>query len=152
MAMQTYNLTAVLNWRGDHYRGFSVEFPINSKGASVQEVLDKMRLEASGYLERGRHPNNVMLYNVPLNVEVQDDNATSRSYRFDAFLYEEDDGFCSFCPEVGTASCGDTFYEALRMIKEATELALQDEELPGYDKAEVARFQIQHSPAELVNA
>lgn len=35
-------------------------------------------------------------------------------------VHEEDGQFASVCPELGTASCGDTVDEAFRNIKEAT--------------------------------
>ncbi len=47
---------------------------------------------------------------------------------FTAVLYREEDVYVAECPEVGTASQGETIEEAIANLKEATELYL--EELP----------------------
>ena len=43
-----------------------------------------------------------------------------------AILYWEEDVYVAECPEVGTASQGETVEEALANLKEATELYLED--------------------------
>ena len=43
-----------------------------------------------------------------------------------AILHWEEDVYVSQCPEVGTASQGETVEEALANLKEATELYLED--------------------------
>lgn len=43
-----------------------------------------------------------------------------------AILYWEEDVYVAECPEVGTASQGETLEEALANLKEATELYLED--------------------------
>jgi len=45
---------------------------------------------------------------------------------FTAILYKEDNMYAAECPEVGTASQGSTIEEALRNLKEATELYLEE--------------------------
>ncbi len=47
-----------------------------------------------------------------------------------AILYREDDVYVSECPEVGTASQGETIEEALANLKEATELYLEEFPFP----------------------
>ncbi|MHA1187990.1 MAG: type II toxin-antitoxin system HicB family antitoxin [Candidatus Heimdallarchaeota archaeon] len=43
-----------------------------------------------------------------------------------AIIYKEDDMYVAECPQVGTASQGETFEEALTNLKEATELYLEE--------------------------
>ena len=45
---------------------------------------------------------------------------------FTAILYWEEDIYVAECPEVGTASQGETIEEALANLKEATELYLEE--------------------------
>jgi predicted RNase H-like HicB family nuclease len=44
---------------------------------------------------------------------------------FTAVIHKEDDAYVAECPEVGTVSQGKTIEEALKNIKEATELYLE---------------------------
>ena len=55
---------------------------------------------------------------------------------FTAVLYKEGEVYVAECPEVGTASQGDTLEEALANLKEATELYL--EEFPLQRRADLA--------------
>jgi len=43
-----------------------------------------------------------------------------------AILYKEEDMYVAECPEVGTVSQGKTIEEALKNLKEATELYLEE--------------------------
>lgn len=45
---------------------------------------------------------------------------------FTAILYWEEDVYVAECPEVGTASQGNTVEEALANLREATELYLEE--------------------------
>ena len=49
---------------------------------------------------------------------------------FTAIVYWEDDVYVAECPEVGTASQGETIEEAITNLKEATELYLEEFPLP----------------------
>jgi predicted RNase H-like HicB family nuclease len=49
---------------------------------------------------------------------------------FTAIVYLEDDVYVAECPEVGTASQGETIEEAISNLKEATELYLEEFPLP----------------------
>jgi len=49
-----------------------------------------------------------------------------RERTFTATLYWEEDVWVAKCPEVGVASQGETIAEALAMLREATELYLED--------------------------
>lgn len=48
------------------------------------------------------------------------------SRTFSAIIYWEEDVYVAECPEVGTASQGDTIEEAIANLKEATELYLEE--------------------------
>lgn len=48
------------------------------------------------------------------------------NYRFTAVVYWEEDVYVAECPEVGTASQGDTIESAINNLKEATELYLEE--------------------------
>ena len=58
--------------------------------------------------------------------EVQD----MAKMTFAAVLHKEGDWYVAQCPEVGTASQGQTLEEALANLKEATELYLEEFPLP----------------------
>jgi len=45
---------------------------------------------------------------------------------FTAVIHKEDDLYVAECPEVGTASQGNTIEEAIANLKEATELYLEE--------------------------
>ncbi len=54
----------------------------------------------------------------------------TKTYRLTAILYWEEDVYVAECPEVGTASQGETIEEALANLKEAAELYLEEFPLP----------------------
>jgi len=45
---------------------------------------------------------------------------------FTAIVHKEDDLYVALCPEVGTASQGETIEDAINNLKEATELYLEE--------------------------
>jgi len=49
-----------------------------------------------------------------------------RTYKLTAVIWQEKEGYVSKCPETGVASCGDSPEEALRNLKEAVELYLEN--------------------------
>lgn len=50
----------------------------------------------------------------------------SKNQTLTAILYWEEDVYVAECPEVGTASQGETVEEAIANLKEATELYLEE--------------------------
>ena len=60
---------------------------------------------------------------------------------FTAIVYWEDDVYVAQCPEVGTASQGDTVEEAIANLKEATELYLEEFPLPKTSPSLLTTFQ-----------
>ena len=45
-------------------------------------------------------------------------------FGYTAVVWKEAEGYVSKCPELGVASCGDSFDEAVRNLREAVELYL----------------------------
>ena len=50
---------------------------------------------------------------------------------YDIIIFEEDDVFIGYCPELDVASCGDTVEHAREMIKTAVRLFLEEAESMG---------------------
>ena len=49
-----------------------------------------------------------------------------RTYNMTAVIWKEANAYVSKCPETGVASCGDSPEEAVRNLKEAVELYLEN--------------------------
>lgn len=49
-----------------------------------------------------------------------------KAYKLTAVLWKEKEGYVSKCPELGVASAGDTVEDALKNLKEASELYLEN--------------------------
>jgi predicted RNase H-like HicB family nuclease len=49
-------------------------------------------------------------------------------FEYTGVVWKESDGHVSKCPELGVASCGDTFEEAVFNLKEAVDLYLENAE------------------------
>ncbi|WP_198139214.1 type II toxin-antitoxin system HicB family antitoxin [Crocosphaera chwakensis] len=62
--------------------------------------------------------------------------------RFTAIIYWEEDVYVAECPEVGTASQGDSIEEALANLKEATELYLEEFPLPKTSPRLLTTFEV----------
>ena len=54
----------------------------------------------------------------------------SSTFSLTAILHGEEDVYVAECPEVGTASQGETIEEALANLREATELYLEEFPMP----------------------
>jgi len=61
---------------------------------------------------------------------------------FTAIVYWEEDVYVAECPEVGTASQGETIEEAIANLKEATELYLEEFPLPKTSPRLLTRFEV----------
>ena len=62
-----------------------------------------------------------------------------------AILHKEDELYVAECPEVGTASQGDTIEEAVANLKEATELYLEEFPMPNVGRLFVTTFEVGYS-------
>ncbi|MDP3698821.1 MAG: type II toxin-antitoxin system HicB family antitoxin [Nanoarchaeota archaeon] len=67
---------------------------------------------------------------------------------FTALIQKEEDMYVATCPEIGTASQGATFEEALANLQEATELYLEEFSSKEKPHPIMATFEV----ADLVNA
>jgi len=61
---------------------------------------------------------------------------------FTAVLYKEEDMYVAECPEVGTVSQGKTIDEAIKNLKEATELYSEEFPLKNRQKALMTTFEV----------
>ncbi|MGB5769013.1 MAG: type II toxin-antitoxin system HicB family antitoxin [Crocosphaera sp.] len=61
---------------------------------------------------------------------------------FTAIVYWEEDVYVAECPDIGTASQGDTIEEALANLKEATELYLEEFPLPKNSPRLLTTFEV----------
>ncbi|HEY9796049.1 MAG TPA: type II toxin-antitoxin system HicB family antitoxin [Leptolyngbyaceae cyanobacterium] len=77
---------------------------------------------------------------------ASDSQAISRT--FTAILYREEDVYVAECPEVGTASQGETVEEALSNLKEATELYLEEFPIPKTSPRLITTFSVEHNKAD----
>jgi predicted RNase H-like HicB family nuclease len=59
-----------------------------------------------------------------------------------AVVHREEDVYVAECPEVGTASQGETIEEAVQNLKEATELYLEEFPLERFDRSFVTTFEV----------
>lgn len=59
-----------------------------------------------------------------------------------AILYREEDVYVAECPEVGTASQGETIEEAIANLKEATELYLEEFPFPQTSPRLLTTFEV----------
>ncbi len=64
---------------------------------------------------------------------------------FTAIIHKEEDMFVAECPEVGTISQGKTIDEALKNLKEATQLYLEEFPLKEMKKAWMTTFEVAES-------
>jgi predicted RNase H-like HicB family nuclease len=71
---------------------------------------------------------------------ASDSQTISRT--FTAVLYREEDVYVAECPEVGTASQGETIEEAIANLKEATELYLEEFPLPETSPRLITTFEV----------
>ena len=67
---------------------------------------------------------------------------------FTAILHKEEDMYVAECPEVGTASQGETIEEAVANLKEATELYLEEFPAKGEEKPIITVFEVKHAKTE----
>ena len=60
-----------------------------------------------------------------------------KNFRYTAVMWKESEGYVSKCPELGVASCGDSFDEAVGNLREAVDLYLENaKELDIIDEVE----------------
>jgi predicted RNase H-like HicB family nuclease len=68
-------------------------------------------------------------------------------HTFTAILFWEEDVYVAECPEVGTASQGETIEEALANLQEATELYLEEFPVPSIARRLITTFEVARAQA-----
>ncbi len=116
METQTYTFTAVVNWRGDHYYAFCLEVPATGVGGTVEVAIEVLKEDATLY--RDEPIPDCVKYSI-LNLEVVAGymGGQVKTHSFSAVIFPSDGMYAAISPEVGTASGGKTFEEAVAMIK-----------------------------------
>ena len=61
---------------------------------------------------------------------------------FTAIVHKEDDLYVAQCPEIGTASQGETIEEAVKNLQEATELYLEEFPLKTTSRTIMTTFEV----------
>ncbi len=59
-----------------------------------------------------------------------------------AVIHREEDMYVAECPEVGTASQGKSIEEAVKNLKEATELYLEEFPMEGKERSIITTFEV----------
>lgn len=59
-----------------------------------------------------------------------------------AVIHREEDMYVAECPEVGTASQGKTIEEAVKNLKEATELYLEEFPMESKERSIITTFEV----------
>lgn len=70
------------------------------------------------------------------------------SRTFTAVVYRDEDVYVAECPEVGTASQGETIEEALSNLKEATELYLEEFPISKTSTRLITTFNVEHNKTD----
>ncbi|MDY6790399.1 MAG: type II toxin-antitoxin system HicB family antitoxin [Thermodesulfobacteriota bacterium] len=61
---------------------------------------------------------------------------------FTAILHKEEDFYVALCPEVGTASQGETIEKAVKNLQEATELYLEEFPMDQTSRSLMTTFEV----------
>jgi predicted RNase H-like HicB family nuclease len=59
-------------------------------------------------------------------IENQRGTKATKVFDYTAVVWKETEGYVSKCPELGVASCGDSFEEAISNLREAVDLYLEN--------------------------
>jgi predicted RNase H-like HicB family nuclease len=69
------------------------------------------------------------------------------TFSLTAIMHWEEDVYVAECPEVGTASQGETIEEALTNLREATELYLEEFPMPHMARRLITTFEVANAQA-----
>jgi predicted RNase H-like HicB family nuclease len=120
----------------------------SSKISASAEPVDKILqiLRANNPVEEAKNLSQAQQAQTPENESTQIQFGSSGSQAisrtFTAVLYWEEDVYVAECPEVGTASQGETIEEAIANLKEATELYLEEFPLPETSPRLITTFEV----------
>jgi len=150
MSTQTYTFTAVVNWRVDHYYAFCLEVPAVGEGQTIEDAITTLKEDATLYLDEPI-PSCVKYSMLTLEVAAGYRGGTAETHSFTAVIFPSDGMYAAISPEVGTASGSKTFEQAVAMIKEATQLYLEEMPNPNYGRPQVLTFELEPSGANAVH-
>ncbi len=122
--------------------------PPNSNISAPVEPVDKILqiLRANNPVEEAKNLSQAQQAQTPGNesrqIQFGSSGSQAISRTFTAVLYWEEDVYVAECPEVGTASQGETIEEAIANLKEATELYLEEFPLPETSPRLITTFEV----------
>jgi len=122
--------------------------PSRSDNSALVEPIDKIIqiLRANNPVEEAKNLSQAQqaqtLENESRQIQFGSSGSQAISRTFTAVLYWEEDVYVAECPEVGTASQGETIEEAIANLKEATELYLEEFPLPETSPRLITTFEV----------
>jgi predicted RNase H-like HicB family nuclease len=122
--------------------------PPNSNVSAPVEPVDQILqiLRANNPVEEAKNLSQVeqsqTLKNESRQIQFGSSGSQTTSRTFTAVLYWEEDVYVAECPEVGTASQGETVEEAIANLKEATELYLEEFPIPETSPRLITTFEV----------
>nr|WP_228060602.1 MULTISPECIES: type II toxin-antitoxin system HicB family antitoxin [unclassified Coleofasciculus] len=128
--------------------------PPNSNISASIDSVDKILqiLKAKKFVEEAKNLSQTQqaqtLKNESRQIQFGASNSPAISRTFTAVLYQEEDVYVAECPEVGTASQGETIEEALSNLKEATELYLEEFPIPETSPRLITTFEVKYQPQQ----
>jgi predicted RNase H-like HicB family nuclease len=131
-----------------------VESPSSSNTSAPVDPVDKILqiLRASNPLEEAKKQAQAEQAQTQENqrseVQFESSGIQAITRTFTAILYREEDVYVAECPEVGTASQGETIEEAIANLKEATELYLEQFPTPKTSPRLITTFSVEHNKTD----
>ncbi len=122
--------------------------PPNSNISAPVEPVDKILqiLRANNPVEEAKNLSQAQQAQTPENesrqIQFGSSGLQAISRTFTAVLYWEENVYVAECPEVGTASQGETIEEAIANLKEATELYLEEFPIPETSPRLITTFEV----------
>ncbi len=151
MDTQTYTFTAVVNKQGTQYRAFCLDIPADGYGPTPEAAIVALKQEVMPSLDEAL-PGCVRCSVLNLEVEVAYQNRPVQVYPFTAVIWPDGDWFVALNAEAGVVSQGETLEHAVAMIKEATQLYLEEMPNPDYGHPQIITFELEPSKLEAVHA
>ncbi len=116
----------------------------------VDKILQILR--ANNPVEEAKNLSQAQQAQTPENesrqIQFGSSGSQAISRTFTAILYREEDVYVAECPEVGTASQGETIEEAIANLKEATELYLEEFPIPKTSPRLITTFSVEHNKTD----
>jgi len=117
---------------------------ISASVVPVEQILQILR--ANNPVEEAKNLSQAQqaqtLENESRQIQLGSSGLQAISRTFTAVLYWEENVYVAECPEVGTASQGETIEEAIANLKEATELYLEEFPIPETSPRLITTFEV----------